>query len=69
MKRDRKSPATNIFRPHAFSTSRIVIKFFQGGMHGDLMTDLKESLKNIKNFKPKASRKESPEMYLIAQKK
>ena len=38
-------------------------------MHGDLMNSMKESLKNIKNFKPKASRKESPEMYLIAQKK
>ena len=47
----------------------IVIKIFQGGMHGDLMNSLKESFKNIKNFKPKASRKESPEMYLIAQKK
>ena len=46
----------------------IVIKIFQGGMYGDLMISLKESLKNIKNFKPKASRKESPEMYLIAQK-
>ena len=41
----------------------------QGGMHGDLMNNMKGSLKNIKNFKPKASRKESPEMYLIAQKK
>ena len=38
-------------------------------MYGDLMIRLKESLKNIKNFKPKASRKESPEMYLVAQKK
>ena len=47
----------------------IVIKIFQGGMYGDLMNSMKESLKNIKNFKPKASRKESPEMYLIAQKK
>ena len=47
----------------------IIIKIFQGGMQGDLMNDMKVSLKNIKNFKPKASRKESPEMYLIAQKK
>jgi len=47
----------------------IVIKIFQGGMQGDLMKSMKDSLKNIKNFKPKASRKESPEMYLIAQKK
>ena len=47
----------------------IVIKIFQGGMQGNLMNRMKESLKNIKNFKPKASRKESPEMYLIAQKK
>ena len=47
----------------------IIIKIFQGGMQGDLMNSMKKSLKNIKNFKPKASRKESPEMYLIAQKK
>ena len=47
----------------------IIIKIFQGGMQGDLMNSIKGSLKNIKNFKPKASRKESPEMYLIAQKK
>ena len=47
----------------------IIIKIFQGGMQGDLMNSMKGSLKNIKNFKPKASRKESPEMYLIAQKK
>ena len=47
----------------------IIIKIFQGGMQGDLMNSMKESLKNIKNFKPKASRKESPEIYLIAQKK
>ena len=47
----------------------IIIKIFQGGMQGDLMNSMKESLKNIKNFKPKASRKESPEMYLVAQKK
>ena len=47
----------------------IIIKIFQGGMQGDLMSSMKESFKNIKNFKPKASRKESPEMYLISQKK
>ena len=47
----------------------IILKIFQGGMQGDLMNTMKESLKNIKNFKPKASRKESPEIYLIAQKK
>ena len=47
----------------------IIIKIFQGGMQGDLMSSMKESLKNIKNFKPRASRKESPEMYLIGQKK
>ena len=47
----------------------IIIKIFQGGMQGDLMRSMKESFKNIKNFKPKASRKESPEMYLISQKK
>ena len=47
----------------------IVIKIFQGGMNGELIKNMRKSLKNIKNFKPKASRKESSEMYLVAQRK
>ena len=47
----------------------IVLKIFQGGMQGDLKDKMKSSLSKIKSFKPKASRKESPELYIIAKKK
>ena len=46
-----------------------VCKIFQGGAQGDLNKNMREILKNMKYFKPPASRKESPETYLIAQKK
>ena len=41
-------------------------KVFQGGTHGDLLLDLKKNFKTIKHYKPDASRKGSPETYLIA---
>ena len=41
-------------------------KVFQGGTHGDLLFNLKSNFKSIKHFKPDASRKGSPETYLIA---
>ena len=47
----------------------IVLKIFQGGMQGELKDKMKSSLTKIKSFKPKASRKESPELYIIAKKK
>jgi len=41
-------------------------KVFQGGTHGDLLLYLKSNFKSIKHFKPDASRKGSPETYVIA---
>jgi len=41
-------------------------KVFQGGTHGDLLINLKSNFKSIKHFKPDASRKGSPETYVIA---
>ena len=41
-------------------------KVFQGGTHGDLLINLKSNFKSIKHFKPHASRKGSPETYVIA---
>ena len=47
----------------------LIAKIFQGGAQGDLIKKMKKSLSSIKYFKPKASRSESPETYLVAQKK
>ena len=41
-------------------------KVFQDGTHGDLLLNLKSNFKSIKHFKPDASRKGSPETYVIA---
>jgi 23S rRNA (uridine2552-2'-O)-methyltransferase len=47
----------------------LVMKLFQGGAQGDLIEKMQKSLKLIKYFKPKASRSESSETYLIAKKR
>ena len=44
-----------------------ITKVFQGGTDETLLLQLKQSFKVVKHFKPPASRKESPEMYVIAQ--
>ena len=46
----------------------LVIKIFQGGAQGLLLENLKKNFTSIKYFKPKASRKESAETYLICKK-
>ena len=46
-----------------------VCKIFQGGAQGELMDRISMIFKSIKYFKPQASRKESPETYIIAKKK
>jgi 23S rRNA (uridine2552-2'-O)-methyltransferase len=43
-----------------------VAKVFQGGADKDLLDNLKANFSEVKHFKPPASRKESPEMYVIA---
>ena len=47
----------------------LIAKIFQGGAQGGLIKKMKKTLSSIKYFKPKASRSESPETYLVAQKK
>tara|TARA_Y100000589_G_C27143865_1_gene625939 strand:+ start:421 stop:1101 length:681 start_codon:yes stop_codon:yes gene_type:complete len=43
-----------------------ISKVLQGGTENDLLIKLKESFVNVKHAKPKSSRKESSEMYVIA---
>jgi 23S rRNA (uridine2552-2'-O)-methyltransferase len=43
-----------------------VSKVFQGGTEGALLVDLKKHFKKVQHIKPDASRKESPEVYLMA---
>ena len=43
-----------------------VSKVFQGGTGAELMAQMKPHFKTIKHVKPKASRKGSPETYLVA---
>ena len=46
-----------------------ICKIFQGGAQGELLDDMKKNLVNIKYFKPKASRNQSSETYIIARKR
>ncbi len=41
-------------------------KVFQGGAGGELVTRLKRSFAKVQHIKPKASRAESPEVYVLA---
>ena len=46
----------------------LISKIFQGGAQGELIKQMQTELNSIKYFKPKASRKESSETYLVAKK-
>ncbi len=46
----------------------LISKIFQGGAQGELIKKMQTELNSIKYFKPKASRKESSETYLVAKK-
>jgi len=43
-----------------------ISKVFQGGADPELLQQMKRHFKTIKHMKPEASRKESPEMYVVA---
>lgn len=43
-----------------------VTKAFQGGAVGDLLVSLKQAFSDVKHVKPKASRQDSSEVYLVA---
>jgi 23S rRNA (uridine2552-2'-O)-methyltransferase len=42
-----------------------ISKVFQGGTEKKLLADLKKSFDSVKHIKPSASRKESPELYVV----
>lgn len=44
-----------------------VVKIFQGSDMQNFINDLRKVFKSVKLFKPESSRKESPELYVIAQ--
>ena len=44
-----------------------IAKVFQGGAEGDLLADEKKNIAKVGHFKKDASRKASPETYLVAQ--
>ena len=44
-----------------------IAKVFQGGAQKDLLNDIKINFKKVGHYKPDASRKGSPETYLVAQ--
>lgn len=65
---------TRMLAESAFAFARAVLKpggsfvckVFEGGTHKELLDQLKSSFKHVKHMKPPASRKESPEMYVVA---
>ncbi len=52
---------------HLVEGGTFVTKAFQGGLDATLLTRLKQSFATVKHAKPKASRAESPEVYVVAQ--
>jgi 23S rRNA (uridine2552-2'-O)-methyltransferase len=44
----------------------LVVKVFKGGAEGALLAELKRAFAELRHAKPKASRPESPETYLVA---
>lgn len=57
------SLAKSFLKPGGF----FITKVFQGGADRELLVELNQQFRMVKHFKPPASRKESPEMYVIAQ--
>lgn len=45
----------------------LVVKVFQGGTEKSILSNLKRSFEKVRHVKPAASRKESPETYLVAE--
>ncbi len=55
--------AVEVLKPNG----AFVAKVFQGGTEGELLTRMKKDFKTVKHIKPPASRKESPETFVVAQ--
>ncbi len=54
--------ATEVLKPEGI----FIAKVFQGGAQNEMVALLKKDFKTVKHIKPKASRKESSEQYVIA---
>ena len=54
--------AAEVLKPNG----TFVAKVFQGGTEADLLARMKQDFKSVKHIKPPASRKESPETYVVA---
>ncbi len=52
---------------HLCEGGHFISKIFQGGAGGDLLTNLKQKFHKVHHVKPDASRKGSPEAYIVAQ--
>lgn len=52
-----------LLKPQGF----FICKVFKGGMQSDLLKQLRTHFKKVSHMKPKSSRKESPEEYLVAE--
>lgn len=54
--------ATKILRPGG----HFITKIFRGGTENELLTQVKKEFAEVKHFKPKSSRADSTEIYLVA---
>jgi 23S rRNA (uridine2552-2'-O)-methyltransferase len=43
-----------------------IAKVWRGGSEGELLSEMKRAFANVRHVKPKASRPESPEVYVVA---
>jgi 23S rRNA (uridine2552-2'-O)-methyltransferase len=53
-------------KTHLEEGGAMVVKLFQGGAEEELLSELKRYFTTIKHFKPDSSRKDSSEVYLVA---
>jgi 23S rRNA (uridine2552-2'-O)-methyltransferase len=58
--------ALEFAQQHLAEDGTFAVKLFQGAGYTDYLQALKSSFKQVNTFKPKASRKESKEMYAVA---
>jgi 23S rRNA (uridine2552-2'-O)-methyltransferase len=56
------SIADRLLKPNGW----FIVKIFQGGEHQRFIREVKAMFEYVKNYKPKASRKQSAERYLVA---
>ena len=58
--------AMDFAKQHLTSGGSFAVKLFQGSGYSEYIEDLRSCFEQVNTFKPKASRKESKEMYAVA---